>query len=119
MKHLLLKPRISEKAYAQSQNEAARTYAFEVPASANKLTVKQAVQSQFEVEVTSVRIVVTKGKAKQSYRKNQRPITGRRSDVKKAYVTLAAGASLPIFVEEAAEEEKAAKQDKKTKKEKK
>jgi len=127
MKDLVLKPRISEKAYAMSQREDVKTYVFEVPKDAEKLTIKRAVEAQFEAIVTSVRTTTHKGKAKMSYRKRVRPIEGKRSDIKKAYVTLKAGESLPIFVEEAKEdaeaekkaEKQAAKEAKAAKKEKK
>src|SRR5437868_4847131 len=101
MKDLVLKPRISEKAYALSQVEGVKTYVLEVPKDAEKLTIKRAVEAQFEVTVTGVRTTIHKGKEKMSYRKRMRPIAGRRSDIKKAYVTLKDGDSLPIFVEEA------------------
>lgn len=109
MKDLVMIPRVSEKAYAMSQRENIKTYVFEVPAGTNKHSVARAVTMQYEVVVTSVRTVTTKGKVKQSYRKGGRPIVGKRSDVKKAYVTLRSGDSLPLFVEEAKEDEKQAK----------
>ena len=109
MKELMMIPRVSEKAYAMSQRENIKTYVFEIPAGSNKHTVARAVTMQYDVVVTSVRTVNTKGKVKQSYRKGGRPIVGKRSDVKKAYVTLRSGDSLPLFVEEAKEEEKQAK----------
>jgi large subunit ribosomal protein L23 len=107
MKDIILKPRISEKAYAQSQRENIKTYVFEVPTDVNKHTVARAISAQYEVTVTSVRTATTNGKVKQNYRKGSRPVEGVRSDIKKAYVTLKAGDSLPLFVEEAAEEAKA------------
>ena len=109
MKDLILKPRISEKAYAKSQAEGIKTYVFIVPNDANKHTVARAVASQFEVQVTGVRILNVKGKPKMSYRKGLRPLSGNRSNVKKAYVTLADGAELPLFVEENQTDEKADK----------
>jgi large subunit ribosomal protein L23 len=121
VKDFILVPRISEKAYAMSQAENVKTYVMEVPTSSNKHSVARAVSSQFDVVVSKIRTVNVKGKVKQSYRKGSRPIAGMRSDVKKAYVTLRAGDSLPIFVEEAKEEAKQAKTAekaaKKTKKE--
>lgn len=121
MKDLVLKPRISEKAYGLSQNPEVKTYVFDVPLDANKHSVARAVSAQYEVTVTAVRTIVQNGKTKMTYRKGQRPLEGKRSDVKKAYVTLKAGDTLPLFVEEAAEEAKAAKEaeraDKKAKKE--
>lgn len=109
MKDVILKPRISEKAYDMSQREGVKTYVFEVPGDANKHSVARAINAQYEVIVTTVRILNVKGKAKQSYQKGSRPITGKRSDIKKAYVTLAEGQALPLFVEESKEQEKQAK----------
>lgn len=105
---LVLKPRLSEKTYALSQN---RVYVFVVPKDANKLTVRQAVQDQFSVVVSQVRMTNVKGKVKNTVRKGGRRIVGRRSDIKKAYVTLQEGDQIPVFaaVEEAqanAEKEK-------------
>jgi large subunit ribosomal protein L23 len=107
MKDIVLIPRVSEKAYGMSQRENIKTYVFEVPGSANKHSVARAISIQFEVTVTSVKILNLKGKPKQSYRKGGRPLTGSRSNIKKAYVTLKAGDSLPLFIEEAAEDAKA------------
>lgn len=96
-KTMALKPRLSEKAYAQSLEQ--NTFVFGVPITANKLTVASAVAAQFEVTVEEVRIVVVKGKTKQSYRKGRRPVAGKRADVKKAYVRLKAGDTINIFGE--------------------
>ena len=106
-KELTLKPRLSEKAYAQSQN---RVYVFVVPADANKHSVARAIEAQFDVKVNTVNISVLKGKSKRTIsQKGRRQLSGSTSDIKKAYVTLAEGNSLPIF---AAEEESEAKQEK-------
>ncbi len=109
---IVIRPRLSEKAYAQS--EISRTYAVEVPSDANKLTVARAIAAQFNVTVEDVRILNVKGKAKRTVRKGGRPVMGKRSDVKKAYVTLKEGDRLPFFAQP--EDEK--KADKKAKKEK-
>lgn len=113
MKDLVMIPRVSEKAYQMSQRENIKTYVFEVPTGTNKHSVARAITVQYDVVVTSVRTTTAKGKVKQSYRKGGRPITGTRSDVKKAYVTLRSGDSLPLFVEEAKEEEKQVKAEQK------
>ena len=107
MKDLILKPRISEKAYGLSQAPGIKTYIFVVPTDANKHTIARAISAQYEVTVTSVRTITSKGKSKQIYRKGRRPVAGVRSDIKKAYVTLKAGDILPLFIEEAAEDAKA------------
>ncbi len=109
MKNITLFPRMSEKAYQMSQAENIKTYIFEVPLSANKHTVARALTAQYDVTVTNVRTTILKGKPKQSYRKGGRPLAGFRSDIKKAYITLKSGDTLPLFVEEAAEELKQSK----------
>ena len=106
-KSVILKPRMSEKAYGLSL--ARNTYVFDVPSDANKHTVARAVAAQFEVTVVSVNVTNVKGKAKRTVRKTGRAAMGRQNDTRKAYVTLKDGDSLPIF---AAIEEEAAKSEK-------
>lgn len=97
----VLRPRMSEKAYGVSQLR--NTYVFDVEGDTNKHSVARAVSEQYSVTVTGVRVVNQKGKVKRTVRKGGRPVMGRQSDVKKAYVTLKAGDTLPIFaaIEEA------------------
>lgn len=90
-------PRISEKSYAQAQN---KTYTFKVPTSANKNQIADAVAKQYDVTVTDVRVLIAKGKVKNTVRKGGRPVKGQRVDVKKAYVTLAEGDAIKLFEEE-------------------
>jgi large subunit ribosomal protein L23 len=118
-KTMALRPRVSEKAYNQS--ETLNTYVFNVPMTANKLTVADAVAAQFSVTIEEVRMIVVKGKSKQSYRKGRRPVSGRRADTKKAYVRLSEGQAINIFgdVEDKKDDKddkKAAKTDKSDKK---
>ncbi len=81
-------PLVTEKSQlAGEQNKVT----FRVSPFANKEKVKQAVESVFGVSVVKVNIVVTKGKSKVF---RGRP--GKRKDVKKAIVTLAAGQSIDI-----------------------
>lgn len=101
MSSLLVTPRMSEKAYAQSQNNV---YVFDVPVNANKQQIAQAVASQFEVTVVKVKTLVQSGKAVRFSRgKHRYPGTTHRKDSKKAYVTLAEGNSIQVF--DAPEEE--------------
>lgn len=81
-------PMITEKATMASEHNQ---FVFRVPLSASKPKIKQAVESLFKVQVTAVNTLITKGKLK---RFRGRP--GRRSDVKKAIVTLAAGQSIDV-----------------------
>ena len=109
MKLLALKPRISEKAYGLS--EARNVYIFDIPADTNKFDVAGAVADQYKVSVTKVRIAGVTGKATRSYRqRGRKSLSSKRSDIRKAYVTLKAGDKLPIFA--AAEEPTAPKEKK-------
>lgn len=105
-KTLQLKPRISEKGYALS--EALNTYTFDVPKSANKLTVAKSVEEQYSVKVTGVRLANVQGKSIRIIRRN-RAQYAKRSDIRKAYVTLAKGDKLPLFT--AADDEKPSKKE--------
>jgi large subunit ribosomal protein L23 len=104
-KTMILKPRLSEKAYAHSQT--LNTFVIVVPGDATKHTVARAVAEQFEVTVVDVNIVNLKGKSKRTVsRGGRRVANGSQSDVKKAYVTLKTGDHLPFFAaEEEAEKE--------------
>jgi len=68
-------------------------YTFEVDRRANKLQVKEAVESIFDVQVEKVRIVNVKPKRG---RYGRRTVV-RESAWKKAIVTLASGQRLEIF----------------------
>lgn len=121
-KSLHLKPRMSEKTYALSQVH--NVFVFDVPASTNKVEIARAVEAQFSVTVTAVRIIIVKGKKARSIRLGARAranVMGQRSDVKKAYVTLKEGDSIPVFAaldeQNKAEEKAAEKAAKKAKKE--
>ena len=81
---ILKRPLITEK--SNLLREAGQVVAFEVAKDANKIEIKQAVESAFKVKVKEVRTMVTAGKLKRVGRS-----VGKRSAVKKAYVTLAEG----------------------------
>ena len=95
MNSMILKPRMSEKAYQSSIDDG--VYTFEVPLSANKLSIARNVSEQFEVNVVSVKTLRQNGKPKKSYRKKQRPIDGKRADKKIAFVRLAEGDSIKLY----------------------
>jgi large subunit ribosomal protein L23 len=95
-KTMILKPRMSEKAFGHSQ--VLNTYVFVVPGDATKHTVARAVAAQYDVTVTNVNILNVKGKAKRTIsRKGRSQVKGMQSPIRKAYVTLAEGNSLPVF----------------------
>lgn len=114
-KTTLLKPRLSEKTFGLANTNT--VYVFDVPASANKLTVAAAVAAQFEVTVINVNITNVKGKAKRTVRKGGRAVSGQQSNRKKAYVALKEGDKLPFF--ETEDDKKDKKADKKAAKEEK
>jgi large subunit ribosomal protein L23 len=103
-KTITLKPRLSEKSYGLSRS---RVYVFDVAGDVNKHSVARAVAAQFDVEVTKVNIANIDGKSTRVISKGGRRVSkGNRADIKKAYVTLAEGNTLPFF--DAAEEADAA-----------
>jgi large subunit ribosomal protein L23 len=83
-------PRITEKGTRLKEKNNVLT--FEVKIDANKVQVKKAIESIFKVKVADVTTVKNAGKNK---RVGQR--VGRRSDWKKAYVTLKPGEKIDIF----------------------
>ena len=108
----LLKPRLSEKAYATSQ--ATNTFVIDVPSELNKHEIAAAIEKQFEVSVKTIRIVNRKGKTKRVMNTTGKRYTnnhGTQSDIKKAYVTLNEGSHLPFFEAAEAEAKEAAKAD--------
>jgi large subunit ribosomal protein L23 len=95
-KQVRLVPRLSEKAYNLS--ETRNTYTFDVPLGSNKHTVARAVAAQFDVTVTSVRIVNVAGKSKRTVSQKGKMVkNGRTVALKKAYISLKEGDSLPLF----------------------
>ena len=85
---IVLAPHITEKSTMLSESNSV---VFKVAPAATKPEIKAAVEALFNVKVTNVNTMVTKGKSK---RWQGRPY--RRSDVKKAIVTLAEGQSIDI-----------------------
>lgn len=81
---ILLAPQISEKATMLA--EKANQVVFIVTPDATKPEIKAAVEMLFKVNVKAVQVANAKGKSKRFGR-----TMGRRSDVRKAYVSLAAG----------------------------
>ncbi|MBP2161801.1 MULTISPECIES: 50S ribosomal protein L23 [Asticcacaulis] len=85
---VLLSPHITEKAsILAEQNKVV----FKIALDASKDEVASAVEAIYNVKVTKVNTIVTKGKTKRF-----KGIKGRRSDVKKAIVTLAEGQVIDI-----------------------
>ena len=89
---ILRAPVISEK--ANNCIEKLNTVVFKVLPDATKPEIKKAVQDLFGVEVSAVRTLNVKGKARRSIHG-----IGRRSNWKKAYVTLKEGQSIDLTVD--------------------
>ena len=85
----ILRPIITEKATQASENGQVT---FAVPLTATKPEIKAAVEMLFNVNVTAVNTILLKGKSKMF---RGRP--GRRSDMKKAMVTLAEGQNIDLM----------------------
>jgi large subunit ribosomal protein L23 len=90
---VLLGPHISEKAAIGA--ESANQFVFKVSLDANKSEIKKAIEKIFNVKVSGVQVVKTKGKVK----RNKFGLA-KRTDTKKAYVRLAEGHEIDFSVAE-------------------
>ena len=88
--NVIKRPVISEKSTALA--EVANRYVFEVEASATKPEIKNAVEQLFKVKVKAVNTLVMHGKNKRSGR-----FEYKRSNWKKAIITLSAGQKIELF----------------------
>ena len=84
----IIAPVITEKATMLTEQHK---YLFRVPLDATKDEVKAAVEKLFKVKVKAVNTIRHKGKTKFF-----RGVEGKRSDTKKAIVTLLAGYSIDV-----------------------
>jgi large subunit ribosomal protein L23 len=95
---VLIRPLFTEK--MSFLEETQRKYAFQVMPSANKIQIKNAVEEKFDVKVDKVATMNRKGKSKQmSVRSGGRAIRtqGKRSDWKRAVVTLKEGFTIDLL----------------------
>jgi large subunit ribosomal protein L23 len=84
---VLKRPIITEK--ATKLNEA-RQYVFDVEVKSNKIEIRKAIETQFTVDVVSIRTARVHPKSKaQSTRRGR--FVGRTSMRKKAYITIKDG----------------------------
>jgi large subunit ribosomal protein L23 len=84
----ILSPVITEKSTAASEHNQV---VFKVPLSATKPEIKAAIEGLFKVKVMAVNTITTKGKVKRF-----KGFVSKRTDVKKAVVTLAEGQSIDV-----------------------
>ncbi len=85
---VLLAPHITEKATMGSQHNQV---SFKVALDATKPQIKAAVEQLFNVKVKAVNTALVKGKTKMF-----KGVRGRRSDWKKAIVSLADGSTIDV-----------------------
>ena len=85
---VIVAPHITEKATVLSEQNKV---VFQVAKDASKDEIASAVETLFNVTVTKVNTLVMEGKTKRF-----RGIRGKRSDIKKAIVTLAEGQSIDV-----------------------
>ena len=87
---IIRKPLITEK--ANLLKEEAQVVSFEVARTANKIEIKQAVETAFDVKVKSVNTIQQRGKVKRVGMN-----IGQRNSWKKAYVTLEEGHNIDFY----------------------
>ena len=87
---IILNPLVTEKSTQQSEFNK---MVFSVPVDANKLEVKSSIEKILSVKVVSVNTILLKGKVKRF-----KGVLGRRSNTKKAIVTLAPGNTIDLSV---------------------
>ena len=87
LSRILIGPVVSEKSTRVA--DQSRQMVFKVLPDASKPEIRKAVEKMFAVSVTAVQISNVRGKVKRFGR-----TVGRRSDWKKAYVTLAEGSDI-------------------------
>jgi large subunit ribosomal protein L23 len=90
MHAVLVQPLLTEK--ITSLREKTNTVGFIVHPNANRVQIKQAVEALLKVKVEKVNVLNIRGKVKRLGR-----FSGRRSDWKKAFVTLKKGEKLEMY----------------------
>ena len=87
---IIKRPLITEK--TSIQKEMNNQLTFEVDRRANRIEIKQAIETVFKVRVSDVKTMQVRGKIKQRGR-----IIGKRRDWKKAIVKLMPGERIDFF----------------------
>ncbi len=91
---ILIKPVITEKATADS--EMNNRFTFVVSNKANKIQIKDAIESAYGVSVTKVRTINVRPDRKTKYTKSGM-ITGKTKAFKKAIVQVAEGETIDLY----------------------
>ena len=88
---VIIRPVVSEKSYAAYDGNV---YTFVVAPDANKVEIRQAVESIFDVKVRKVNTLNRSGKRKRNRRTG---VFGKRADTKRAIVSLAEGQTIEFL----------------------
>ena len=95
---VLIRPILSEKSNeireGSSEEGSAAKYIFEVATAANKGDIARAVERMYNVKVTGVTTLIKRGKVRR-----RGAHVYQVSDQKRAFITLAKGAKIPVFEE--------------------
>lgn len=89
---IIISPRVSERSVSLAK---ANKYVFNVRKNANKLEIRKALQSFYDIKIVKLNILNVMGKTRR-YGK----ATGRTSDYKKVVVTLSKDSKKPSFASE-------------------
>ena len=89
-RRIVCRPLITER--ASLLQEGSNKYLFEIRGDANKIEIRRAVERMFDVDVVKVNTLSVRGKVKRLGR-----FQGRRSNWRKAIVTLAEGQTIDYF----------------------
>ena len=95
---ILKRPILTEKALIQQERD--NKYFFVVEPNANKIEIRDAVENKFEVEVNKVNVMNYNGKEKEmTVRSGGQVIRtqGKKSNWKKAIVTLVEGENIDFY----------------------
>ncbi len=87
---VIKKPLVTEKTTLEKDSK--NIIAFEVDKNANKIEIKEAVEKIFKVDVLEINTANIAGKRKRSGKN-----VGKRTNWKKAYVTMKEGSNVDFF----------------------
>lgn len=85
-------PHITEKSYSKIEGNAFPIYTFKIAKGMDKVSVKSAVEKEFNVTVTDVNIIHLPGKARRF-----RGMAGKTNKIFKALVRLKKGETIKAF----------------------
>lgn len=94
IREILVAPHVTEDTTKNMVNPktGVRKYVFRVAMDASKEDIKAAIEKRFEVKVAKVNTLINRGKIKRV-----RMVAGKKSNWKKAYITLKAGQKIAEF----------------------